>query len=361
MTYFLTAVFVLMAYAFVFPQITLSSLYESYYDDNIFNNSSNVSDFINGLSLGAGYNMEAGNNNVQLYYMNNISYYRQNVYKSSHIHKFGLVDTYLFTEDENPLNVGVNYAVKKNRDYFVLYDFNIFSFYLNYFHRNGDDGGFLIGYLFLLNRFENYPMFSHNENKIFLKYTKSFKTKTSFILGIEYDNKRYLSSADEYSGSSSINQMKYYFNAAQSIGANTGMNAHFLWRKNLSTGTRFLTSGDLIYYEEEIFLDNYSNEGYEAGLEIYQRISSVFKGSFDFTYRTNNYLNLLVVDDLGYETESYRKDKRIYFSAELNAELNNIIDGLYASLTWSSVINTSNDNFYKYSNRIYSFALGWEF
>ncbi len=361
MTYLLSAIFIFTAAAAVFPQINLSSLYESYYDDNIFNNSSNVSDFINGLSLGAGFNMESGSNNVQLYYMNNLSYYRQNIYKSSVMHKFGLVDTYLFSDDENPLNVGVNYTMKKNRDYFVLYDFNVFSFYLNYFHRYSENGGILAGYLFLRNRFENYSMFSHNENKIFLKYTGSFNTETSFILGIEFDNKRYLSSAEEYSGSGSVNQMKYYFYAARQMGENTGINAHFLLRKNLSRGTRFLTSGDLIYYEEEIFLDNYSNEGYEAGLEIYRRISSVFKGSFGLTYGTNNFLNLPAVDDSGYETDSYRKDKRFYLSAELNAELSHLIEGLYATLTWSSVINSSNDNFYKYANRVYSFSLGWEF
>ncbi len=358
---FLLSVILFSVSNVVFPQITLSSLYESYYDDNIFNNSSNVSDFINNLSLGAGYNIESGNNNVQLYYMNNISYYQSNIYKSSNTHKAGIVDTYLFSEDENPLNIGVNYSLKKNRDYFTLFDFNMFSFYSNYFHKLSENSRILGGYLFIRNRFDNYPMFSHDENKIFMKFTESFQTKTTFILGVEYDYKNYLSSAEEFSGSQKIIQMKYYLHAAQSLGERTGISAHFLLRKNLNSGTRFITSGDLIYYEEEMFLDNYSNDGYEAGFGVSHIFSSVFKGVFDATYQTNNYLNLPVVDENGFETNSFRSDKRFMASIELNAELSSIINGLYGSLSMSIIGNTSNDLFYKYSNNIYSIGFGWEF
>ena len=345
----------------VFPQITLSSLYESYYDDNIFNNSSKISDFINSLSLGAGYNIQSGNNNIQFYYMNNLNYYQQNIYKSSVNHKIGVVDTYLLTDDENPLNIGVNYSFKKNRDYFTLFDFNILSFYANYYHQIGQGDRLLAGYLFVRNRFDNYSMFSHYENKVFLKFTESFETKTTIIVGAEYDNKNYLNSATEYSGSQVISQTKYYLHAAQSISDLTGINAHFLLRKNLNNGTRFLTSGDFIFYEEEIFTDNYSNDGYEAGIGMSHYFSSVFKGALNVSYQTNKYLNLPVVDGNGYETSDFRSDKQFYVSLGLNAELSRMINGLYASLTLGFIGNTSNDIFYRYTNHLYSFGLGWEF
>ncbi len=357
----LLSVIVLTFSGFVFPQITLSSLYESYSDDNIFNNSSNVSDFVNNLSLGAGYNIESEKNNIQFYYMNNISYFQSNIYKSSTMHKLGVVDTYLLTGDENPLNIGVNYSFKKNRDYFTLFDFNMFSFYSNYFHKLGESSRLLGGYLFIRNRFDNYAMFSHDENKVFVKFNQSFPTKTSLILGVEYDYKNYLSSTEEYSGAQKIIQMKYFVQAAQSLGERTGINAHFLLRNNLNSGTRFFTSGDLIYYEEEMFLDNYSNDGYELGFGATHIFSSVFNAVLDATYQTNNYLNLPVVDENGFETNSFRSDKRFLLSFELNAELSDVINGLYASFSMSSINNSSNDIFYKYSNKIYSFGLGWEF
>ena len=356
----LLSVSLLLLPAEAFSQINISSLYESYYDDNIFNNSSKVADFINNVSLGAGYNIESTSNNIQFYYMGDFSYFQKNIYKSSSAHKIGFVDTYLFSSDENPLNIGVNYTFKKNRDDFTLFDFNVLSLYANYNHNLNETNILLAGYVFNRNRFDNYSIFSHDENRIFAKYTGSFETKTTIITGIEYDNKNYLNTAEEYSGSQQISQMKYYLQVAQSLTEKTGLSAHALIRKNLNSGTRFITSNDLIYYEEEIFFDNYSNDGYEMGLTLTHLFSSSLKGTIDFNYQTKNFLNLPAVDEYGYETNNFRNDKQIFTSLGVTKEFSDFIKGLYISFSWSFINNSSNDAFYQYNNSIYSISFGWE-
>lgn len=52
----------------VFPQLNFYSGYQVIYDDNIYNNYLQTSDWINNLSLGSAYNFENDINNFQIYY-----------------------------------------------------------------------------------------------------------------------------------------------------------------------------------------------------------------------------------------------------------------------------------------------------
>ncbi|MEJ2617196.1 MAG: hypothetical protein P8Z35_19755 [Ignavibacteriaceae bacterium] len=113
-------------------QISFEAYTENYYDDNIYNNSYKVEDFVNSFSLNSGYNFESEYNNLQFYYMGNISYYQKNIFKTSNSHKVGVVNTYLFSEYDNPMNIGVNYTWRNNRETFVIFDFDQISAYANY-------------------------------------------------------------------------------------------------------------------------------------------------------------------------------------------------------------------------------------
>ena len=114
-----------------FPQFALSTRFESYYDDNIYINFDKTADFVHSGSLDAGYNFESDANNLQLYYMGNVTYFRDYNFKSSNSHKFGVVNTYFISEDGNPLNAGINYAFRNNRDELSVYDLSQLSAYAN--------------------------------------------------------------------------------------------------------------------------------------------------------------------------------------------------------------------------------------
>ena len=91
-------------------QFYLTADVEGYYDDNIFNNYLNASDFINAFSGELGYDFETEQNNFEIYYTGFFNRYYEYTDKSTNIHKFGAVNTYLFSEYDNPLNIGINYA-----------------------------------------------------------------------------------------------------------------------------------------------------------------------------------------------------------------------------------------------------------
>ena len=113
-------------------QFNLYTYYQGIYDDNIFNTSEKVSDFINSISFGTAYNFESEFNNVHLYYEGNLNYFQTTKSKSFDSHRIGLVETHLFSIDDNPLNAGVNYSFRNNRDEYEVYDFDQISAYVNY-------------------------------------------------------------------------------------------------------------------------------------------------------------------------------------------------------------------------------------
>ncbi|MBK7632104.1 MAG: hypothetical protein IPJ23_15630 [Ignavibacteriales bacterium] len=91
-------------------QFNLYTYYQGIYDDNIFNTSEKVSDYINSFAFGSAYNFESDLNNVQIYYEGGLNYFQATTSKSFNTHRIGLVETHLFSVDDNPLNAGINYS-----------------------------------------------------------------------------------------------------------------------------------------------------------------------------------------------------------------------------------------------------------
>jgi hypothetical protein len=338
-------------------QFNLYTNYEGIYDDNIFNTSDNVSDFINSFSLGSAYNIESDLNNVQIYYEGSLNLFQTTTSKSFNTHRVGLVETHLFSIDDNPLNVGVNYSFRNNSDEYEVYDFNQLSAYINYRHSVGESNYILPGYIFNRNDYKNFTLFSHNEHKLFLTYISNFETQTSLTLNAEYLLKQYF---EEYNFAGYLNQasqIKFRANIGQSISDLTGMSAFVTYRKNLSEGSRYLISDSLVYYEEEIFNDIYSYDGLETGIGFKHFFGENVEFSIEGRYLIRDYSSLPAVDMSGVELSSMREDKQFGIGAGLTYDMK----GLSISANWNYLKNSSNDYYYKYSNQIISFSFGYGF
>ena len=344
-----------------FPQLSLSTRFENYYDDNIYNNFEKTSDLVHSGSLEAGYNVESEKNNFQLYYTGNVTYFTENIFKSSNSHKFGLVNTLFVSEDENPINAGINFALRNNRDELSVYDLSQLSAYANYRHFLNETDYLLGGYTFFYNDYKNFDSFTHFEHRLFLKYSSTFSTMTMITIGTETDFKLYKLRYNSPGIADNISQWKSYIQLAQNITESTGISGYFLYRKNLTTGNRYITYTDYIYYEEEIFNDAYSNDGIEAGTSVTQLITGniALKGELVYTQRKFNNLPIALRD--GTETDILRSDNYYALGAEIMFDLQSITQGLGLSLSYNYLVNNSNDYFYKYDNHLSSVTLEWGF
>lgn len=342
-------------------QFNLYTYYQGIYDDNIFNNSEQVSDFINSFSFGSAYNIESEFNNVQLYYEGSLNYFQTTISKSFNTHRIGLVETHLFSVDDNPLNAGVNYSFRSNKDDFEVYDFDQLSVYINYRHSITETDFILPGYVFNRNNYKNFTLFSHNEHKLFLSWISNFETQTSLALNAEYSLKQYFEEYDFEGYLNEASQLKFRANIGQSLSETTGMNGYVLYRKNLSDGSRYLISDSLVYYEEEIFNDIYSYDGIETGLGFKHYFNKNIELNLEAKYLIRNYASLPAVDRSGMELNATREDNQLGFGAAITFNLSKFMSGLSLSATWNYFKNNSNDYYYQYSNQIFSASLGYDF
>ncbi len=342
-------------------QFYLTADVEGYYDDNIFNNYLNESDFINAFSGEVGYDFETEKNIFELYYIGFANRYYEYTDKSTVIHKFGLVDTYLFSEYDNPLNVGLNYTVRINKEDYYIYDFNQISAYINYMHSISESDKLQLGVIGNRIDYENFSLFSNYQFKAFIRSINSFKGGTSLTTAAEIDNKIYIEKMGSEGLADEVLQAKLYLQLGQGITDNLGLSAYAFFRNNLSGGNRYFNTIDYIYYEEELFNDIYSNEGIETGLTLSYLFLPNILGKVSGRYEIRNYTDLPAADKEGNDLDELRKDNQFSAGASLEFGLSEVISGLYLALNYNYIKNNSNDYYYNYNNQIYAITLGFEF
>ena len=342
-------------------QFNLYTGYQGIYDDNIYNNYLMISDYINSFSLGSAFNIESEFNNVQLYYEGNLSTFQKNDFKTFNAHKIGLVETHLFSIDDNPLNAGINYSFRNNRDEFKIYDFNQLSLYINYCHSISPTDFIIPGYVYNRNNYKNFSLFSHNEHKFFLTWSSSFQSGTSLMFNVEYNLKKYFETYNYEGYLNEASQIKLMTNISQSLAEKTGMNAYIVYRKNLSDGSRYLLSDSLIYYEEEIFNDIYSYDGIETGVGFKHYFNDNIEFNIEAKYFLRDYSSIKAVDKFGNELNELRQDNLFGLGAGITFDLSSIAKGLSLSANWNYINNDSNDYYYKYTNQMISGSLEYGF
>jgi hypothetical protein len=342
-------------------QLYLSADLESYYDDNIFNNYLGASDFINAFTGELGYDFETEQNNFEVYYVGFLNRYYEYTDKAITIHKVGAVNTYLFSEDDNPLNVGINYTVRINKDDYYIYDFNQISAYANYLHSISERNQMQIGVIGNKVDYKNFSLFSHYQIKGFLRSINSFESRTSLTAAAEIDEKIYVEKMQSQGLADNVLQAKLFLQIGQGITDNLGLSGYAFYRKNLTGGNRYFTTTDYIYYEEELFNDIYSNDGVETGLSLNYLFLPNIICKIAGKYELRNYTDLPAVDKQGNELDELRKDNQFSVGASLEFGLSEFISGLYLALNYNYIKNISNDYYYDYNNQIYAITLGFDF
>lgn len=342
-------------------QFYLTADVEGYYDNNIFNNYLNESDFINAFTGEFGYDIETEQNNFEIYYTGFLNRYYEYSDKSTTIHKFGVVNTYLFSENDNPFNIGINYTVRINQEDYYIYDFNQVSAYANYMHSISESNKIQLGVIGNRIDYENFSLFSHYQLKAFLRSVNSFESRTSLTAAAEIDQKIYIEKMQSQGLADEVLQAKLYLQLAQGITDNLGLSSYAFFRNNLSGSNRYFNTLEYIYYEEELFNDIYSNEGIETGLTLSYLFLPNIMGKISGRYVIRNYTDLPAADENGNELDEMRQDNQYAAGASLEFGLGEILRGLYLSLNYNYIKNISNDYYYDYNNQIYAITLGFDF
>lgn len=339
-------------------QLELSSEFYRYSDDNIYNSAVKVSDNIYNAALNGAYNFSSEKNTLQVYNQNSMNYYQENLGTSSFLRKYGIADNFRIS-DENSLNLGINYSIKNNRDVFTILDFSQISAYGNYRHSFSESDILTGGYIYYNNSFTNFSLFSHSVHKTFVRFNTSFETETSLILSCDLSAKLY--PAAEGNPASEAYQLNLFTQVGQAIAENTGLSLYFQLRSNLSQTTRSFYYDNTLFYQDELFNDVFSNEGFETGISLSKLFSPTFGMKAELTYAKREYSMLPVFDYYGNIIASARLDNQIGVGLEIQNDLSTYVSGLAAHFNWNYLLNISNDAFYKYDNQLFSIGLDYSF
>jgi hypothetical protein len=349
---------VLFSSQFLFAQFEISSEMYLYSDDNIYNSAAKISDNIYNATLNGAYNFSTEKNTLQLYNQNSASYYTQNIVTSSFLRKFGVADNYKFSETTQ-LNLGANYSIKNNRDVFTILDFSQVSTYANVRYSFSETDFLTGGYVYYKNTFSNFSLFSHDVHKTFLRFNSSFETETSLILGADVSAKLY--SEKDATTANETYQLNLFAQVGQSIAENTGLSAYFQLRSNLTQATRTFYYDNTLFYQDELFNDVFSNEGFETGISLTKLFSPTLGIKAEAAYTKREYASLPVFDYDGNILAASRKDNQISFGLELQKDLSSYVRGVSLHANWSYLFNSSNDLFYKYDNQLISVGFDYAF
>jgi hypothetical protein len=342
-------------------QFYFSADVEGYYDDNIFNNYLNASDFVNAFSGELGYDVETEQNIFEIYYLGFFNRYFEYQDKSSASHRFGLVNTYLFSEYDNPLNVGINYSVRINKEDYFIYDYSQISAYANYMHSISESNKIQPGVIGNRIVYENFSLFSNYQLKAFLRSINSFASRTSITVAAEIDQKIYIEQIQSSEYPNGLLQSQFFLQIGQGITENFGLSGYAFYKKNLSGGNRYIASADYIFYEEELFNDIYSSEGIETGINLSYLFLPNLIGKIAGRYALSDYTDLPIADEDGNELDEFRRDKQFSIGAAFEIGLGEMLNGLYISLNYNYLKNISNDYYYNYKNNLFAIALGFGF
>ena len=88
-----------------------------------------------------------------------------------------MVETHLFSVDDNPLNAGIITLVGITKMNLKFTTINQDSTYVNYRHSISETDFIIPGYVFNRNDYKNFTLFSHNEHKIFFTWISNFRLK----------------------------------------------------------------------------------------------------------------------------------------------------------------------------------------
>jgi hypothetical protein len=78
-------------------------------------------------------------------------------------------------------------------------------------------------------------------------------------------------------------------------------------------------------------------------------------------YHVRNFTDLPAAAEDGTDLDELRQDNQVSVGASLEFGLSKILSGLYLSLNYNYIKNSSNDYYYDYTNQIYAISLGFDF
>jgi hypothetical protein len=357
----------------IFAQFSGSIGYSWFFEDNPQRIPTGNSEYVN--SVKSDLDFKLFNKELYLNYSGNFNAFNIINDRTFQMHSLGI--NYAFnttSQDEENIFSGINYSMKKGTGEYTAYDFGQTSGFIN--------GKFQIDETFFLRpafstSYKIFPALNnliHYENLFSSQLSKFFETRTGlfFEAGIgsmnySFDKESTISTSGSGSGnrngkkssnttqSFNVVQFRTMIKISQSLFGNTGINVHYLYRKNLKDNKGIFQSANYIYSgDDELWDDPYGYSSNEIGTELTQKIPFDITLKLNAEFSNRHYTNN-ISDTLNL---AQRIDERFGLWGGISKTFEElpIIDNLELSIEYLLIDNKSNSAIFSYKNNMILFG-----
>lgn len=339
-------------------QISLETSVSTMYDDNINNNSLQLTDKIATLGFKIGHGWEDERWSTLVFYDGTVNYFNTIIDRTNHFHSANVLYTRLFGDnDENVFNAGFSYGKGFNRGDYTFFDHSSFTVFANYKQFLGENILQKSGYAFQTISLTQLGNFSYSEHALYGNLSFALPTQTTVITQADLGVKYYLSSdsAASVRGSGKnktsllpdVTQLKGMIRVGQSITEGTGLSIMTQFQWNIQKQSRYLSSEYGVLSDDELFDDHYGYEGLHASLMLTQLITESMLLRITGGVQNKIYSSLSAYDLDGNPVADQRNDQRSYLNVVFQKEFE---IGFSLTAGYDLIRNKSNDYTYDYWN-----------
>lgn len=374
-------VFIIAATTTVRAQLSGSVGYSLLYDDNPFREISSSEEFVNSVSTDLNF-QPSPDNEFYLMYQGNVNAFKNVGDRFYQYHSFGLnYSAILGNAEEENIFMGADYDIKKGTSDYSIYDYSMYSAYINGKIDFTENIFGKIGYRLSSRNYPSLYDLTHFENLFYGQVSTFFETRTGLFLDIAFGNKNYsmveetndstgmmgkgkgkgaMAKANNYEKDVNEAQLRTAFKISQSVFENTGISLFYLNRFNLSSSGKNLQSADFIYSSDtELWDDPYSFSSNEYGITLTQKLPLEFIFKLSAGYSRRHY-TVNLADSLNL-TQRIDGKAEYWLGISKTFESVPLFESLELTFNYMLVKNNSNMSLFTYKNNIAHFGIELNF
>ena len=369
----------------VTAQTRLSVSQNAAYDQNIFRNYLEASDWVSQTTLNLQHTFQFGKLPIRLNYTGDLNLFYYFTDRLSHTHQPG-VESFLHINKNLRCNFGAAFQWRKFKPDFDFYDSQTLAAYVQLRWDNWQTTPIQLGYRFRNRDFKNLSELSYQEHHGFFQVKHFFPTQTTVIGELNFGQKKYtnLQAVEEViivtpkipgkgrgqsrgrgmSSDTSIvaynmsalnaQQMSFSFKLAQSIFLKTGMSVEYIKRLTPANNIRYLTGIEYSYSKDDELYDDpysYGSDGLELTITQVLPWQSTLKIYANLTDK--KYLYSIASDSTVSQTliKEKRGDRQqvIGLNFQKNFKIKKMLKNLSFQASANYIANRSNDRYFDFA------------
>ena len=371
----ITGLLMMFLSTLAFAQVGVSVNAERGFASNIFSNYKQTPDYFNRLEAQFNFDSIEDSQGLRAYYKGSGTLFQKFDYKSFQTHGLGLSYFSYLSENGDRLNAGLNASTRLHSADYKYYEYQQGDGFANVKVLLQPQTFGYAGVSFRSRNYSSLSPYSYWQGMAYMRASRFFNSGTTLIAEVDYMQKQYLDANPgqlqdffglQTEGNGASRQIVGLLKAAQAIDPKTGLSAQLLVRRNLASSVRYILDSEGYYYsDEELFDDVFGYAAEQVNVTIKRNLPWKMQANLGGTFMAKHYTNRLALDLDGYAFDdlSLREDARsiVWLTLKKTWQYSTYMAPVNLELTFTYLDNASNDPYYNFHTRFFSFGISQSF